>query len=184
MMRCVYLALLLLALPAMAYESMYPRTGVEVVDAAGKELPARRALAARGSGTYYQSADGVFMKLFRYIDQHQVAMTVPVEADVDANRMRFFAGADAKERALPDTDAVSVTNLPAVTVVSAGLRGSYTKEHFDEGRAMIKAWLEKHGDQWQAAGEPYAVFWNSPFMPGFLKRSEVHQPVRPRPRSP
>jgi hypothetical protein len=41
-------------------------------------------------------------------------------------------------------------------------------------------WLERHADQWEAAGEPYAVFWNSPFMPGFLKRSEVHQPLRHR----
>ncbi|MEY5012255.1 MAG: hypothetical protein RLZZ253_3394, partial [Verrucomicrobiota bacterium] len=27
--------------------------------------------------------------------------------------------------------------------------------------------------------EPYAVYWNSPFVPGFLKHSEVHIPLTP-----
>jgi hypothetical protein len=30
-----------------------------------------------------------------------------------------------------------------------------------------------------AAGEAYAIYWNSPFVPGFLKRYEVHVPVEP-----
>ena len=94
--------------------------------------------------------------------------------------MRFFAGADTQDRALPDTETVTVTNLPALTVASAGLRGAYTEENFARGRAQVQQWLEQHADQWEAAGEPYAVFWNSPFMPGFLKRSEVHQPLRNR----
>ena len=180
MRPCLLIALLaaLSAAPTMAYEALYPRTEAGVVEI--KELPARRALAARGSGTYFKSADGVFMKLFRYIDRNQVAMTVPVEADVQENRMRFFAGADAQDRALPDTETVTVTNLPALTVASAGLRGAYTEETFERGRTQVRQWLEQNADRWEAAGEPYAVFWNSPFMPGFLKRSEVHQPLRRR----
>ena len=42
----------------------------------------------------------------------------------------------------------------------------------------LKAWLAKRTDV-KAAGEPYAVYWNSPFVPFFLKQSEVHIPVAP-----
>ncbi len=29
-----------------------------------------------------------------------------------------------------------------------------------------------------AAGEPFAVYWDGPFKPWFMKRAEVHVPVR------
>ena len=32
----------------------------------------------------------------------------------------------------------------------------------------------------EAAGEPYGVYWNAPYVPFFLKRFEVHVPVRPK----
>lgn len=39
-------------------------------------------------------------------------------------------------------------------------------------------WLAKRADV-KAAGEPYAIYWNSPSVPFFLKKSEVHLPVVP-----
>jgi len=36
----------------------------------------------------------------------------------------------------------------------------------------------------EAAGEPYAVYWNAPYVPPFMKRFEVHVPVRPRAAKP
>jgi len=31
---------------------------------------------------------------------------------------------------------------------------------------------------YEAMGEPYAVYWNSPLVPFFFKQSEVHIPLR------
>ena len=51
----------------------------------------------------------------------------------------------------------------------------------------LEAWLASQ-NAWRAAGAPYAVFWNGPFTPWFMKRFEVHVPVEPaswaRPRPP
>lgn len=170
------LAVLVPGMPAFAYEEMYPQTPPGVVEV--KTIPSVRALEAQGRGTYFESDDGTFMRLFRYIDRNRVAMTVPVEADVEANRMRFFAGRDASGRELPEDEAVRVVTLPERRVVSAGLRGSYSRERFEEGLKLAQAWLAENPG-WVQEGEPHAVFWNGPYVPGFLKRSEVHVPVVP-----
>ena len=177
--RFFVLPLLAAGLNAAAYESMYEATPPGDIEV--KTLPARTALVATGGGNYFDGADGVFMKLFRYIDRNKVEMTIPVESEVDANRMRFFAGAADKTRALSNTAEVAVETLPERTVLSVGIRGGYNQDAYEGGVETLKAWLEKHGDEWAADGEPYAVYWNGPFMPGFLKKSEVHWPVRALP---
>jgi hypothetical protein len=58
------------------------------------------------------------------------------------------------------------------------VRGSYTKKNFDTALTQLKAWLAQRPTL-IPQGEPYAVYWNSPFVPGFLKHSEVHIPLTP-----
>ena len=85
------------------------------------------------------------------------------------------AGGAAAGKTLPE--GVVVLTRPERLVVSHGGRGSYTRAHFEEARAAALAWLAARPDL-VADGEACAVYWNSPFMPGFLKRYEVHIPVR------
>lgn len=176
MKRVLGLLLLIGAFNVRAYEEMYEATAAGEIKV--KTLPARKAMTADGAGAYFDGADSVFMKLFRYIDRNNVAMTVPVESEVAENRMRFFVGADDKDRALTNATDVVLTEVPARTVVSMGLRGGYTKDTYDRGVAALKAWLETNKADWASDGEPYAVYWNGPFMPGFMKKSEVHWPVK------
>ena len=61
-------------------------------------------------------------------------------------------------------------------VASVGIRGGYSKESFAESSETIEKWLKEQAG-WKRVGEPYAVYWNSPFVIWFLKRSEVHIPV-------
>lgn len=170
--------------PVSATESAYAPTPVGTIEV--KQLPAATVMSA-GAGPQASRQNGAFMTLFRYIETNKVAMTVPVETDASAGRMRFYAGRKAAERGLASTDAVAVEAVPARTVVSVGLRGSYTRERYEDGVRRLETWLATH-KEWRRAGEPYGVYWNSPFMPGFLKRSEVHltvvpaaTPVTPRP---
>ncbi|HAZ66032.1 MAG TPA: ABC transporter substrate-binding protein, partial [Opitutae bacterium] len=58
--------------------------------------------------------------------------------------------------------------------------GSYTQKSYQDNLTKLQDWL-KTQLEYEAIGEPYAVYWNSPFVPGFLKRSEVHIPVRIKP---
>jgi hypothetical protein len=67
--------------------------------------------------------------------------------------------------------------MPARTVLSIGIRGSYTEKNFSVNQLKLVDWLEKNSN-FEPTGESYGVYWNGPFMPGFFKRSEVHLPIR------
>jgi len=62
-------------------------------------------------------------------------------------------------------------------VLSAGGRGSYSEGNIGDAKMKLFIWLKEHTEYVQD-GEPYAVYWNSPFRLWFLKHYEVHMPVR------
>lgn len=158
----------------MAYESNYEPTAVGIVEV--KDLPPARVLQAESSDDYFEASNGLFMTLFRYLKKNDLSMTVPVEADPRPGRMRFFVERGST-RALPSGEqGVLVLERGAVKVASLGLRGAYSRENFEKGLTELRAWLAEN-PAWTPVGEPYAVFWNGPFTPWFLKRSEVHIPV-------
>lgn len=161
---------------AAAYEAIYERTEVDAAEV--KRVPATTALQTESGKPYFESDRSLFTDLFDYIRTHDLTMTVPVEADIVVGRMRFLVGAEDIEREVPDTDAVTRVARPARTVASFGMRGGYSREAFEEGRKQLKAWLAQQSG-WQAAGPAYMVYWSSPWVPAFLKRSEVHIPVTP-----
>ncbi len=160
----------------MAYESIYPRTAVGTLEI--KTLPARTTLIASAPGDAFKDRGAAFRQLFSYINANKVAMSVPVEASASTNEMLFLVGSDGSGRSLASGKGVTVRTLPEVTVASIGLRGGYSRKNYEKGLARLRAWLAAQ-PEWQAAGEPYAVYWNSPFMPVFLRKSEIHLPVRP-----
>ncbi len=160
----------------MSYESIYPRTPVGTIEI--KKLPARTTLAASAPGDAFKDRGAAFMKLFNYIKQNQISMSVPVEASASTNEMVFFVGSPSPSQALPSTNGVSVKTLPETTVASIGLRGSYSREKYEDGIKRLTAWLAGQSE-WRADGQPYAVYWNSPFVPWFLRKSEVHMPIIP-----
>jgi len=154
----------------MAYESIYPKTPVGKIEV--KQIPARKILAAQGKGDPFQSRNQSFGKLFNYIQRNDVAMTVPVEAGATTNTMNFFVGGKDESKDLKPDENIKVQKLQPITVVSIGMRGAYTQKRYEEGLQKIRKWLSEH-PEWQAEEEPYAVYWNSPFVPGFVKVSEV-----------
>lgn len=158
----------------MAYESIYPRTPVGTIEI--KTLPARTCLVASAPGDAFADRGTAFMKLFGYIKEQEVAMSVPVSASVSTNEMVFYVGSNSTKRALSSTNEVSVQTLPALTVVSIGLSGSYTRKNYEEGLVKLNAWLAKQ-KEWQTNAAPYVVYWNSPFTLWFLRKSEIHIPV-------
>lgn len=155
-----------------------------------KEYPAYRLARTRSGG----GDGGMFMRLFRHIERHEVKMTAPVEMTLPAggderpdagSAMAFLYASPRIGAAGPDpADAdVVVEDVPALTVASVGIRGGYGPATFARGEKQVRAWLDDH-PEWQPAGPARAMAYNSPFVPGMLKYAEVQIPVAPRPREP
>jgi hypothetical protein len=169
--------LLLLALPAMATEQAFTPTASGVNEL--KTLPAGVLLKSPGRGNYFEQADSLFMPLFRYISKHDIAMTSPVEASIDQAAMYFWVGAAQHAKVTGNEGTIEVRRVPERRVASRGAKGGYSRGNFEKTRDELLAWLKARSDV-EAAGEPYAVYWHGPFTPWFLKKSEVHVPVRPK----
>lgn len=177
-----YLLLMCALIPSFlrGVEDAYPQTEVGVCET--KQLPAARLMLATSSAGYFSSDNRLFGKLFRYIQSNNIPMTAPVEARIQPAVMVFYCDKGSAARTdLKDSPEVTLQSVPERTVASIGIRGAYTSAAYAENLAKLREWLAARPDL-QAAGEPYAVYWNSPFVPGFLKRSEVHIPVEPKGR--
>ncbi len=154
-----------------AYEAAYQKTPNGEIEI--KTIPAAKLMVTEAPGDYFNGNNDMFMRLFRYISAHEVSMTVPVEAQVDKAQMTFYVGSSDIEKDLADQGDVKVVNLPERTVAAIGIRGSYSKKNFEKNREKLIAWLGEN-TRFTSAGEAYAVYWDAPFVPWFMKHSEVH----------
>ena len=159
--------------PAMAREAFEktPTGSIEI-----KELPAGRLLESKSEGDYFDRSSQLFRPLFSYIQKNGISMTTPVEAQIAPGKMYFWVAEDQKEKAANGNDRVTVVDVPIRKVASIGSRGSYSKSNYDEAKSKLLEWVESN-DSVVLAGlavEPYAVYWNGPFTPWFLKSFEVH----------
>ncbi len=166
---------LIIPLAAMATESAFPATAPGVNEL--KTLPAGILLKSAGRGSYFDQSNNLFGPLFRYISKHEIAMTTPVEAKIDEAAMYFWVAPSQAEKVAGNEGGVVVERIPERRVASRGAKGGYSKELFEKTRGELVAWLATQPNL-EAAGEAYGVYWNAPYVPWFLKRSEVHIPVR------
>lgn len=146
-----------------------------------KTLPAGVLLKTKGEKDYFSESNRLFGPLFRYISSHDIAMTTPVEAEIEKGAMYFWVAENERAKVTGSAKGVEVIEIPVRYVASLGARGSYSRENFEKTRDALLQWLATREDV-EAAGAPYAVYWNGPFTPWFTKRSEVHVPVRAKKR--
>jgi peptide methionine sulfoxide reductase msrA/msrB len=161
----------------MAYESIYQRTPVGEFEI--KTIPAGKVLCANDNSPYFDKSGALFMRLFRYINKENIAMTVPVEADINPGEMRFHAGKESGEKMPESTNEVKVVERPSKLVAALGIRGSYNKTNYLNAKKELEDWLTKNPD-YIADGPAYMSYWNGPMVPFFLKFSEVLIPVKKR----
>jgi effector-binding domain-containing protein len=158
-----------------AYESAFPKTPPNALEI--KIIPASKVIISQTNDDYFANGNNLFMPLFRYIQSNDIAMTTPVEAEINPGAMYFYIGGDAALRQLESSDSVKVKQLPARTVASIGIKGSYSESNFLKAKARLEAWIDEQGN-YTITGPARAIYWNGPFTPGLLKRSEVHFPVK------
>jgi hypothetical protein len=169
------LLFILFTSPLMATEHAFPPSPVGTPEL--KTLPAGVLLRATAPGNYFDHSNQLFRPLFNYISSHDIAMTTPVEARIDGAAMYFWVAKSQQSKVAGGKDGVEVIEIPERRVASLGARGSYSRENFTQTRDELMAWLRTRPDV-VPDGTPYAVYWNGPFLPGFMKRFEVHVPVR------
>ena len=171
------LSLLLFALATQtmsAAQQAFPKTDAGVAEI--KVLPAAHLIASQTDQPYFTGSNGLFRPLFRYISSRDIAMTTPVEAEIEPGVMYFHIAEDAIDKAQKGNDEVAVHQLPARMVASFGVRGSYSESNFREAEVKLRAWLASQPDT-QIVGNARGVFWSGPFTPGWFKRFEVHIPI-------
>ena len=137
----------------------------------------RSASVSRNAGSQNSS----FRTLFSHIKQNDIAMTSPVEMTYDERGLARMAFLYKSTRIgeVGKSGSVQVADIRATTVVSIGVRGSYTQERFDEKKAVLEAWLAEKEGAWVVDGNPRYLAFNSPFVPGMMKYGEVQIPIRP-----
>ena len=85
-------------------------------------------------------------------------------------RARLVMPADRDE--LPEPPAgVELVEIPARKVAVVCFSGRWTDALLKEQEDRLRGWLAKRGER--ASGEPEYAFYNSPMIPGPLRRNEV-----------
>jgi DNA gyrase inhibitor GyrI len=85
-------------------------------------------------------------------------------------RTRFVM--PAPRRSLPEPPAgVELVELPARKVAVVSFSGRWTDDLLKAQEDRLRGWLAKRGEK--SDGEPEYAFYNSPMIPGPLRRNEV-----------
>ncbi len=168
--------LMALTLNTHAYEKAFTPTSAGTTEI--KTIPQRILLVSERTENYFASNNNLFGNLFRYIRQHNLPMTTPVKADIMPGRMGFYVDQENEQKTLPNTATVAVTTEPSRTVISLGKRGGYSQKNYQSALRTLQEELTARPN-WKAAGKPYAIFWDGPYIPNFAKKFEVHIPILP-----
>jgi effector-binding domain-containing protein len=160
---------------AHAYTQAFPRT--EPGEFEVKVLPEGRLLECKGEGSYFDQANSLFGPLFQYIQENEISMTTPVEARIDPGAMYFWVSDEQAAKARESNGKVRVLDVEERMVAAIGVRGGYTSDNFEKARKALLKWIRTDNDL-EVVGKAYAVYWNGPFTPWFMKKAEVHIEVR------
>lgn len=172
----------------------------EALGSAGKaeirRYAARRVAETAVTGEEGAARDEGFRRLAGYIfgnnaGEARIAMTAPVEGTripmtapvaqsggPDGWVIRFFLPADLADPPAPRDPAVRITELPAETVAVLRFSGPTDAEAVGLARTRLLDGLR--GTEWEPLGEPVAWFYDPPWTPPPLRRTEVAVPVHRR----
>lgn len=110
--------------------------------------------------------------------EEELPMTVPVLQDGAGGRWRVrfvMPGGRSVKSLPPPPDGVQLIEVGARRVAAARFSGVADDDRLNEQRERLARWLEERGEN--VAGEPEFAFYNSPFIPPPLRRSEVLLPL-------
>lgn len=153
-----------------------------------KQYPEYRAATVQVTGNLASASSRGFSPLFRHISSNDISMTAPVETryptatlqgrsetEGDAAVSFLYRSLDIVPQEI--AKEVQVEDIPRMTVVSIGVKGGYDYDIYTSGIEQLQDWLAKH-PEYEVAGPPRRFFYDGPFMPDALKRSDIQIPVQ------
>jgi DNA gyrase inhibitor GyrI len=153
-----------------------------------KQYPSYRAATYETKGELSQAANQAFSHLYQHISSNNISMTAPVETRYPTSTLEGSTSGEAEVSFLyrsPEivpteiADNIELKDIPAMTVVSLGLKGAYSYESYQQGLKRLSSWLEKNPD-YQRVGNPRRFFYDGPYVPDGMKRSEIQIPIEKR----
>ncbi|MGB3308937.1 MAG: heme-binding protein [Nodosilinea sp.] len=155
-----------------------------------KSYPQYRAATVQVTGDLANASSRGFSPLFRHISSNDISMTAPVETRYPTATLQGGAAVQGEAAVsflyrsldiVPQEVAqdVQVEDIPPMTVVSIGVRGGYNYDIYTRSIERLQAWLLAHPD-YTVAGLPRRFFYDGPYIPDPLKRSDIQIPVQRR----
>jgi hypothetical protein len=153
-----------------------------------KHYPSYRGATYETKGELSQAANQAFSPLYQHISSNNISMTAPVETRYPASTFEGSTSGEAEVSFLYRSreivpaeiaDNIELKDIPAMTVVSLGLKGAYSYESYQQGLKRLSSWLEKNPD-YQRVGNPRRFFYDGPYVPDGMKRSEIQIPIEKR----
>ncbi len=127
--------------------------------------------------TSMRGEDDSFLRLFRFIQrgndrQENIPMTAPVFLD-GGHTMSFVLPETMPVSAAPKPadEGVTLDQRPAARVAVYRYSGAASDANERAAREKLRAWVEAEGIRTE--GDPSVAYYDSPMVPGFLKRNEV-----------
>jgi len=156
-----------------------------------KQYPAYRAGTITYQGQLSQATNAAFEPLYRHISSNNIAMTAPVETRYPLVTLQeaeegkpdeqgqaqvsfLYRSLDTQPQQL--ATGIKVENHAPMTIVSIGIKGPYNYASYQQHIEQLREWLAQHSE-YTVAGLPRRFFYDSPFIPDALKRSEVQIPI-------
>ncbi|MEM9451130.1 MAG: heme-binding protein [Cyanobacteria bacterium P01_E01_bin.6] len=153
-----------------------------------KQYPEYRSATVQVTGNLGSASSRGFSPLFRHISSNDISMTAPVETRYPTATLQ----ADGAEQGdatvsflyrsldiVPQDVAqdVQIEDIPAMLVVSIGIKGGYRYDIYTRGIQQLQDWLAAHPD-YTVAGPPRRFFYDGPYIPDPLKRSDIQIPIQ------
>lgn len=152
-----------------------------------KQYPEYRAATVQVSGDLANASSRGFSPLYRHISSNDISMTAPVETRYPTATLQTGSSTEGEAAVsflyrsldiVPQEVAqeVQVEDIPSMTVVSIGVRGGYDYDIYTSGIERLQAWLAEH-PEYEVIGPPRRFFYDGPYIPNYLKRSDIQIPV-------
>lgn len=152
-----------------------------------KHYPPYRAATVQMTGDLAYAPSRGFSPLFRHISSNDISMTAPVETRYPVATLEgqttqgeaavsfLYRNLDIVPREVAEN--IVIEDIPAMTVVSMGTRGRYDMASYSASLQQLQAWLAAH-PEYEVIGQPRRFFYDGPFLPDLMKRSDVQIPVQ------
>ncbi len=149
-----------------------------------REYPELLVAEATVAGERAYALDQGFGLLADYIfaksrDGEKVAMTAPVLSSSAGGRdwvTRFVMPSHLTRETLPEPDAgIRIGALPARKVAAVSFNGTSEEQVLSDREEELRLWAG--AKKFEAQGEPERAFYNSPYVPGLLRRTEILLPI-------